>query len=61
MKKLVAAALTAGALAMSLGAVASDTILMGTEGAYPPYNYYDSDNNLIGFDIEVGDALCSAM
>jgi len=36
MKKLVAAALTAGALAMSLGAVASDTILMGTEGAYPP-------------------------
>ena len=61
MKKLVAAAITAGALAMSLGAVASDTILMGTEGAYPPYNYYDSDNNLIGFDIEVGDALCSAM
>lgn len=61
MKKLVTAALTAGALAMSLGAVASDTILMGTEGAYPPYNYYDSDNNLIGFDIEVGDALCAAM
>ena len=38
MKKLVAAAITAGALAMSLGAVASDTILMGTEGACPPYN-----------------------
>ncbi len=61
MKKLVAAALTAGALAMSLGAVASDTILMGTEGAYPPYNYYDNDNNLIGFDIEIGDAVCAAM
>ncbi|HIG37259.1 MAG TPA: transporter substrate-binding domain-containing protein, partial [Oceanospirillaceae bacterium] len=61
MKKLVTAVLTAGALAMSMGAVASDTILMGTEGAYPPYNYYDSDNNLIGFDIEVGDALCAAM
>ncbi|WP_443631013.1 transporter substrate-binding domain-containing protein [Candidatus Njordibacter sp. Uisw_056] len=61
MNKLLAAALTTGVLTMSLGAVASDTILMGTEGAYPPYNYYDSDNNLIGFDIEVGDALCAAM
>jgi len=61
MKKLIAAALTIGALAMSMGTVAAEKILMGTEGAYPPYNYYDNDNNLIGFDIEVGDALCAAM
>lgn len=51
MNKLFAAALTAGALTMSLGAVASDTILMGTEGAYPPYNYYDNENNLIGLTL----------
>ena len=61
MKKLIAAVLTIGALAMSMGTVAAGKILMGTEGAYPPYNYYDNENNLIGFDIEVGDALCAAM
>ena len=48
MNKLFAAALTAGALTMSLE-------------AYPPYDYYDNENNLIGFDIDVGDAICVAM
>lgn len=61
MNKLLAAALAVGALTMSLGAVASDKVLMGTEGAYPPFNYYDNDNNLIGFDIDVGNAICVAM
>ena len=58
MKKLVAAALTAGALAMSMGAVASDKILMGTEGAYPPYNFINDAGEIDGFEREVGDELC---
>jgi len=61
MNKLLAAALTTGALAMSFGAVAADTIMMGTEGAYPPFNSYDSSGKLVGFDIDIGDALCAAM
>lgn len=36
-------------------------ITMGTEGAYPPFNFVDKDGNLQGFDVEIGNALCAAM
>lgn len=40
-------------------AVAGDTVRMGTEGAYPPYNYIDDNGNLAGFEIILGNELCS--
>ncbi len=38
--------------------VNAETIRMGTEGAYPPYNYIDDDGNLAGFEIILGNELC---
>ncbi len=45
-------ALTAGA------AMAQDVVRMGTEGAYPPYNFINDSGNPDGFEIELGNELC---
>lgn len=52
--------LTAAALALTAGAAfAQDTVRLGTEGAYPPYNYLDDAGELAGFEIELGNELCT--
>lgn len=49
----------ASALALAAGAAAAqDTIRIGTEGAYPPYNFINDAGDLDGFEIELGAALC---
>ena len=57
MKTLI---LTTAALAVTAGmALAqSQTIRMGTEGAYPPYNFLNDKGEVDGFEREVGDELC---
>jgi polar amino acid transport system substrate-binding protein len=55
MNKLI---LAVAALAMlTAGATAAPTRI-GTEGAYPPYNYVDDTGKVGGFDIDVGNEVC---
>ena len=39
----------------------ADTIKIGTEGAYPPWNSKDASGNLIGFEVELANELCAIM
>ena len=36
-----------------------DTVRIATEGAFPPYNALDKNGNLIGVEIELGNAICA--
>lgn len=51
------AALVMGA-GMALAASHSMTVRMGTEGAYPPYNFINDKGEVDGFERELGDELC---
>lgn len=54
--KIAGAAALATAFAAS--AVSAETIRMGTEGAYPPYNFINDSGEIDGFERELGDELC---
>ncbi|MEM9636357.1 MAG: transporter substrate-binding domain-containing protein [Pseudomonadota bacterium] len=60
MKNLI---LTTTALALSAGVAIADghgkTVRMGTEGAYPPYNFLNDAGEVAGFERELGDELCA--
>ena len=59
MKKLM---LTTTALTLVAGFAFADghskTVRLGTEGAYPPYNFLNDDGEVDGFERELGDELC---
>lgn len=50
----------AALLALATGARA-DTIRIGIEGAYPPFNAVDAQGKLNGFDVDIANALCEKM
>ena len=58
MKKLVLAALLAG---ISLSASAAETIRFATEASYPPFEFVDANNKIMGFDVDLANALCKEM
>jgi len=55
MNKIILAA--AALAALTFGAQAAG-IKIGTEGAYPPYNFVDDNGKVGGYDIEVGNEVC---
>lgn len=58
-KKLLLAA--AATLVFSANAMAADKLKMGIEAAYPPFNNKDASGQVVGFDKDIGDALCAKM
>ena len=60
MKNLI---LATSALALTAGMAMADghgkTIRMGTEGAYPPYNFINDAGEVDGFERKLGDELCA--
>ncbi|MGY2095440.1 transporter substrate-binding domain-containing protein [Pseudomonas simiae] len=63
MKKLTSTITTATLwlLCTVAGAAHAETLRIASEGAYPPFNYVDSNNRLHGFDIDIANALCERM
>ncbi|MBK1623848.1 ABC transporter substrate-binding protein [Afifella marina] len=58
-KKLAAA--TVLAVLATGAAQAQETLRIGTEGAYPPFSEITADGKLVGFDIDIANALCDEM
>jgi len=59
MKNLI---LTTAAIAFTASLAAADghaVVRLGTEGAYPPYNFINDAGEVDGFEREVGDELCA--
>lgn len=48
-------------LAIGTSAVAAEKLKVGTEGAYPPFNLIDASGKVVGFDIDIANALCAEM
>ncbi len=55
MKKVLLATLLAG---LSLSATAAQTIRFATEASYPPFESMDAGNKIVGFDVDLANALC---
>ena len=56
MKKIL---LSTMALALSSTFAMADTVRLGTEGAYEPWNFINDAGEIDGFEREVGDELCT--
>ncbi|HHI82933.1 MAG TPA: transporter substrate-binding domain-containing protein [Rhizobiales bacterium] len=59
--KILAAAGLAVTVMAGAAMAEMKTVRIGTEGAYPPFNYLDSAGKLQGFDIDIAKALCEKM
>ncbi len=61
MKKTIVVSILAIVLGLSGASMAKDTYKIATEGAYKPFNYVDPDGKLLGFDVDIAQALCKQM
>ncbi|MGO2133157.1 MAG: transporter substrate-binding domain-containing protein [Halomonas sp.] len=59
-KKIITMSATLLALTSPL-VLGEEKLKLGVEAAYPPFNFTNSDGELAGFDIEIGNKLCEHM
>ena len=59
MKKLIAVLLTIS-LALGCAAALADTLTMGTNASFPPYEYYE-DGKVVGIDAEIAAAIAEKL
>src|SRR6056297_2981630 len=57
MKRLILSLLSLPLLA-GAALAQDDVVRMGTEGAYPPYNFINDNGEVDGFERHLGDELC---
>ncbi len=60
MKKMLMAAVAAASV-LSFTSVQAETLKIGTEGAYPPFNFTDASGEIKGFEIDLTKAICDEM
>ncbi|WP_372834463.1 transporter substrate-binding domain-containing protein [Puniceibacterium confluentis] len=58
MKQILLATAAFGLSASMAFAAAHSVVRLGTEGAYPPYNFINDAGDVDGFERELGDELC---
>lgn len=58
MNKLLTSVMALGLSAGTAFAAAHDVVRLGTEGAYPPFNFLNDAGEVDGFERELGDELC---
>ncbi|WP_038908203.1 arginine ABC transporter substrate-binding protein [Dickeya oryzae] len=58
MKKLILAALLAST---TFSALATETIRFAASATYPPFESLDANNQIVGFDIDLANALCKQL
>lgn len=54
-------AFVVAAFGISASMVQADTLRLGTEGAYAPFNSVSESGELHGFDIDIGNAICAEL
>ncbi len=61
LKKILAAVLAIAMICCFAGCGKKDTLTMGTNASFPPYEYVDDEGNIVGIDAEIAKAIADKL